>query len=108
MAKVTTVEIVDDIDGSAGAETVSFALDGVSYEVDLSEKNAAALRDALASYIAHGTRVGGRKVRAGRPSGSAARDRVAEIRAWARANGHEVSDRGRLPATLVAAYEAAN
>lgn len=109
MAKVTTVEIIDDIDGSKADETVSFALDGVSYEIDLNGGNAAALRDALALYISHGTRVGGRKARAARGGGAAMdKDRITEIREWARKNGHTVSDRGRLSAAVVAAYDAAH
>lgn len=109
MAKVTMVSTLDDIDGSANAETISFALDGVAYEIDLSASHAAKLRDALATYIAHGRRVGGRKVRASRGRASSAdRDQITAIREWARANGHQVSDRGRLPAAIVAAYEAAN
>lgn len=108
MAKVTTVEIIDDIDGSKADETVSFALDGVSYEIDLGAGNAAALRDALALYISHGTRVGGRKARAARGGGAMDKDRITEIREWARRNGHTVSDRGRLSAAVVAAYDAAH
>jgi hypothetical protein len=103
------VSMVDDIDGSEGAETVSFALEGVAYEIDLAEGNAQKLRDALATYIAHGRRVGGRRTRAGRRSAASVdREQVARIREWARRNGHEVSDRGRLSAAVIAAYEAAH
>lgn len=113
MAIVTTVSKVDDIDGSTGAETVAFGLDGVSYEIDLGNKNAQKLRDALATYVAHGRKVSGRRVRTprtgrGRSTTSPDRDQTTVIRAWARSNGYEVSDRGRLPATVVAAFEAAH
>lgn len=113
MAIVTTVSKVDDIDGSTSAETVAFGLDGVVYEIDLGTKNAQKLRDALATYVAHGRKVAGRRVRApragrGRSAASPDREQVAAIRVWARSNGYEVSDRGRLPATVVAAFEAAH
>lgn len=113
MATVTMVSMVDDIDGSAGAESISFSLDGTAYEIDLSGANAQKLRDALATYIAHGRKVSARRGRAprvvrGRSGASVDRDQVARIREWARANGHTVSDRGRLSASVVAAYEAAH
>jgi hypothetical protein len=113
MATVTMVSMVDDIDGSAGAESISFALEGIAYEIDLSAANAQKLRDALATYIAHGRKVGGRRTRAtrsgrGRSAAAVDRDQVAVIRDWARRNGHEVSDRGRLSAAVIAAFEAAH
>ncbi len=110
MATVTMVSMVDDIDGSAGAESVSFALEGVAYEIDLSAANAQKLRDALATYVAHGRKVGGRRTRAvrGRSAATTDRDQVAVIRDWARRNGHEVSDRGRLSSSVIAAFEAAH
>ncbi|HEY2058740.1 histone-like nucleoid-structuring protein Lsr2 [Amycolatopsis sp. NBC_01480] len=111
MAQKVHVEMVDDIDGSIAEQTVPFSLDGVSYEIDLSEDNAAALRDELARYVAASRRTGGRKVRiaagqAPRPTSSAAdRERNRLMREWAEANGFAVSDRGRLPAEIVKAYE---
>lgn len=113
MATVTMVSMVDDIDGSEGAESVSFALEGVSYEIDLSAANAQKLRDALATYIAHGRKVGGRRTRGsrggrGRSAAAVDRDQVAIIREWARRNGHEVSDRGRLSSSVIEAFEAAH
>ncbi|MYW96799.1 Lsr2 family protein [Amycolatopsis rubida] len=111
MAQKVHVEMVDDIDGSIAEQTVPFSLDGVSYEIDLSEDNAAALRDELARYVAASRRVGGRKVRmaAGqspRPASTAAdRERNKAMREWAENNGFTVSDRGRLPAEIVKAYE---
>ncbi|MET7996212.1 Lsr2 family protein [Amycolatopsis sp. NPDC005232] len=111
MAQKVHVEMVDDIDGSIADQTVPFSLDGVSYEIDLSEDNAAALRDELARYVTASRRVGGRKVRmaagqAPRATSSAAdRERNRLMREWAEANGFKVSDRGRLPAEIVKAFE---
>lgn len=110
MAKKVTVSLVDDIDKSTPAdETVSFALDGVNYEIDLSSGNAAALRDALAVYIANGERKSGRKsTRSAGSASPAQRGKVSRIRAWARDHGHDVSDRGRISAEVQAAYEKAH
>ncbi|MFF5990872.1 MULTISPECIES: histone-like nucleoid-structuring protein Lsr2 [Prauserella] len=115
MAQKVLVSLVDDLDGSEAEETVEFGLDGVSYEIDLSAENAEELRDALAQYVEHARRAGGRK-RAGRPAAvkapgrSAAVDREQNqaIRAWARKNGFEVSDRGRIPSEVVDAYHRKN
>ncbi|MEV7043960.1 Lsr2 family protein [Amycolatopsis sp. NPDC051061] len=111
MAQKVLVEMLDDIDGSAASHTVPFALDGVSYEIDLSDANAAALREELARYIAAGRRVGGRKVRVATGQSTATtstdRQRNQDIRGWANANGYEVSERGRLSAEVVAAYDRA-
>lgn len=115
MATVTMVSMVDDIDGSEDATTIAFALDGTAYEIDLSDDNAKNLRDALAPFIAHARKATGRRARGARTgrgrtgsSSSMDRDQVARIREWARANGHQVSDRGRLSAVVIAAYEAAH
>ncbi|GGM04221.1 histone-like nucleoid-structuring protein Lsr2 [Nakamurella endophytica] len=121
MASVTTVSLLDDLDGTSAAETVVFGLDGASYEIDLTEKNARKLRDAMANYVAHARRVDGgrraagagrtraRQAKATRPSRSAPdREQTAAIREWARANGHEVSERGRLSAAVLEAFEAAH
>ncbi len=111
MAQRVNVVLVDDIDGLDATETVSFALDGVDYEIDLSDKHAAKLRDALSLYIGHGRRTGGRR-KSGRrasapaPSGDAAS--AADIRAWARENGFDVPERGRVSADVREAYAAAN
>jgi Lsr2 len=107
MAKRVTVSVVDDFDGTADAdETIEFAIDGVSYEIDLSSKNAKSLRDDLSRWIAVARRVGGRrKVRsATRTSGS---EESAVVRQWARRSGYDVSSRGRLPADILEAYRAA-
>ena len=111
MAQKVQVILVDDIDGGAADETVSFSLDGVSYEIDLSTKNAAALRDGLAQYVGTARKVGSRSS-GGR--GSARRrtaggdNRTAQIREWARSNGHAVNERGRISAKVVEAYDKAH
>jgi len=118
VAKRTYTQLIDDIDGGEAAETVSFALDGSLFEIDLSEKNANRFRDVLAPYTAAGTRVGrtgvitrGRMAPAARPAASstpagANRDRNAEIRAWAAEKGIEISDRGRIKQEIVDQWEA--
>ena len=106
MAQRVHVVLEDDLDGSAADETVMFGLDGANYEIDLSAKNAAKLRDALAKYVGVARRSSSRARRSGgrgRSSGNAA-----AVREWARSNGHEVSDRGRVPADVKAAYDAAH
>ena len=112
MAQRVNVVLVDDIDGSDAVETVSFALDGVDYEIDLSEKHAGELRNAVSLYIGHGRRTGGRRRSGRRSSGSAAANHdgasAADIRAWARENGWDVPERGRVSAEVREAYLAAN
>lgn len=107
VAQRVQIVLDDDLDGGKADETVSFALDGSAYEIDLSAKNAAKLRDALALYVGSARKVssrGTRKSARGRSGGPAPSD----IREWARANGYEVSDRGRVAAEIKAAYQAAN
>jgi hypothetical protein len=113
MAKKVTVTLVDDFDGEGAAdETVEFGLDGVTYEIDLSNKNAGKLRADLKQWIESGRRVGGR--RRGRAPGSGRgraaidREQSAAIRDWARRNGHNVSTRGRIPADVIDAFHAAS
>ena len=103
MAQKVNIVLVDDIDGTDAGETVSFALDGRDYEIDLSKKNAERLREALALYVGHARRAGGRRGRnrSGGPS-------PADIRAWARENGFNVPDRGRVSANVREAYLAAH
>jgi hypothetical protein len=115
MAQKVLVQLVDDLDGttSEGIETISFGLDGVTYEIDLSEDNASTLRDHLAEFISSATRTGGRAKRgtgAGtRESASNGSGRTREqtqaIRDWAKKNGHDVSNRGRIPAAVIEAFE---
>jgi Lsr2 len=116
MAQKVNIILVDDIDGSEATETVSFGLDGTSYEIDLNDANAAALRDALAGYIGHGRKVGSAPRRGGRRggsgggsgSGSATGPSAREIRDWARSNGYDVPDRGRVSAEVRDAYDKAH
>lgn len=107
MAQKVQVILIDDIDGGNADETVSFSLDGVAYEIDLSTENAAKLREALSTWVGHARRVGGRRA-AGRRAGSRGTGggESAAIREWARANGYTVNDRGRIPANIKAAYDA--
>src|SRR3712207_1760664 len=118
MAQSVNVVLVDDVDGNAAVETATFALDGVEYEIDLSEDNPNKLRDSLSSYIGHGRRTGGRRRSGGgesearstrsRSAGSSDGPSASEIREWARANGHTVPDRGRVSAEVREAYAAAH
>src|SRR3954465_4443667 len=114
MARKVQVILSDDLDENVSAdETVSFALDGTNYEIDLSDKNARELREVFSRYVSAARKVG----RAGRTSGGGRsratggrrdREQARPIREWARRNGHQVSDRGRIPAGVVSAYEDAH
>jgi Lsr2 len=108
MAQKVHIVLEDDLDGSDATQTVSFGLDGTSYEIDLNDNNAAALRDALAAYVGHGRKVSGsRRGRRSSSSSSGGNGHSAkEIRDWARSNGHQVPERGRIPATVREAFEA--
>lgn len=109
MAQRVEVVLIDDVDGGKADETVSFAIDGVSYEIDLSEKNARKLRDALASWTGHARRSGGgRGRRRSSAGGGAKRTDLAAVREWARANGYQISDRGRISSEIQAAYDKAH
>jgi hypothetical protein len=111
MAQRVQVLLVDDIDNSDADETVTFALDGVTYEIDLNATNAAKLRDEFAAWVGHARRAGGRKTSGRSSSGSGAGSRrkdVSAVREWARQNGHDVSERGRIPAAVQEAYDKAN
>lgn len=106
MAKKVVVQLVDDVDGSEAVETVSFGLDGVSYEVDVNGENADRLREALAPWISVARRAGGRKT-ASRGASSSASE-AAKIRVWAREKGIDVSERGRIPASIREQYHRSN
>lgn len=110
MARKVTVELVDDYDNKSKAkETVTFALDGVVYEIDLSIRNAARLRGVFEKWTPH-ARKPGRALRGksgGRVRASADHINSPVIREWARRNGHQVSTRGRIPTEIVAAYHGA-
>jgi hypothetical protein len=115
MARRIVHQLVDDLDGTVlevgEGETVLFSLDGVAYEIDLTDDNAAALRTALAPYL-----TAARSISSSRPSssgGSTRRRRTGQqdysaVRAWAKSNGYQVSERGRVPASVLEAYEAAH
>jgi hypothetical protein len=114
MAQKVMVTLVDDLDGSEAEETVEFGLDGAFYEIDLSEDNAERLRDALSEYVEHARRQAGARKRmdgragsgrAPRPA-SADREQNQAIREWARKQGMNVSDRGRIPKEVTDAYNA--
>jgi hypothetical protein len=116
MAHQTTVTYLDDIDGGKAVETVSFALDGAHYAIDLSAKNAKALRKALAEFVEHGrhikpsTSATGRAQTKGPGRGSRSRPgghEMAAVRAWAAERGIEVAPRGRIASNVKAQYEAA-
>jgi Lsr2 len=109
--KIQTL-FIDDIDGGAAEGTVRFALDGTEYEIDLNAKHSEELRSALGKYVTHARKVGGSARRAGRAAGRASRGassalNTTEIRNWAREQGFDIKDRGRVPADLVAKYQAA-
>jgi hypothetical protein len=107
MAQKVHIVLVDDIDQSEAEETVTFGLDGKEFAIDLNKKNARALRDALAPYVAHARPTSSR---GGRRSASKAAGGTApsEIRAWARENGFDVPERGRVAAEVREAYAAAH
>lgn len=110
MAQKVNVVLVDDIDGSPAAETVTFGLDGITYEIDLTDDNAARLRDSLAEWVGHGRRVGGARRKGSRAvtkRSSVGSDNTT-IREWARSNGYTVSERGRIKADVIEAFNAAN
>ena len=110
MAQKVQVLLVDDLDGGTADETVTFALDSISYEIDLTTENAAKLRDAFGPWVGHARKVGGRSSSrtAAAPRSRSSRGDAQAIRDWAKAHGHHVSERGRISAEVKAAYEAAH
>jgi len=124
VAQKVVVTLVDDLDESEADETVEFGIDGSSFEIDLSDANAAKLRDSLADYIGHARRTAGRRRSTGRgasPAPAAApaarkgtgrasvdREQNQAIREWARSKGKNVSERGRIPSEISAAYHEAH
>ncbi|MEV7551982.1 Lsr2 family protein [Amycolatopsis sp. NPDC089917] len=115
MAQKVSVEIIDDLDGGEATQTVPFGLDGVQYEIDLSDANAEALREVLERYVAAGTRTGGRKLRVaagqttaaagnGRVTSASDRERNQQVRAWASENGYAIAERGRIPNEIYEAF----
>ncbi|MGW6425055.1 histone-like nucleoid-structuring protein Lsr2 [Nocardia sp. NPDC055053] len=115
MARKVVVTLIDDFDGtSAAEESVSFGIDGASFEIDLSDTNAAKLRDVFEQWIPHARRTGRIKGIRRRPeittatSKSSRRSDMTAVRAWAVENGHKVSTRGRIAAEVITAYEKAS
>nr|WP_219419982.1 Lsr2 family protein [Pseudonocardia nigra] len=107
MAQKVETRVVDDLDGSVAAETVSFAFEGREYEIDLSQENAARLRDSLSVFVGAARHAGGgrRSVGARAARGSSVdREQTHSVREWARDNGFEVSSRGRIPGAVLEAY----
>jgi hypothetical protein len=113
VAQKVQVLLVDDLDGGEADETVTFALDGVAFEIDLKSQNADKLRELLAPFVEKGrkqsgrlssVRGRGRNAAAGRPASGGTQD-TAKIRAWAKENGFTVNDRGRVPSEIRSAYE---
>ncbi|GAA1298969.1 Lsr2 family protein [Saccharothrix xinjiangensis] len=115
MAQQSFVQLIDDLDGGEAQETVGFALDGVDYSIDLSTANADKLRDALAAFVTKARRTGGRtrrdtpppRTRTTVPAGGDRHQNQA-IREWARSRGRQISDRGRIPRTLVDEFQQAH
>jgi hypothetical protein len=115
MAKKIVTLLTDDLDGGEADRTVEFGLDGVGYTIDLSDKNAGKLRKALDPYLSSATRIGrggpisrigGRRTAA--PPTRTSRDQNQAVREWAAANGHQVSERGRIPKSVTEAFDAAH
>lgn len=105
MAQQISVTLTDDLDGETAAdETIEFAIDGIAYQIDLCQKNADTMRESLHQWVSNARKVSGR-TRARRPATTRSRtEDLAPIRAWAKANGMKVSDRGRVSAEIVAAF----
>jgi hypothetical protein len=105
MAKTVSVVVTDDLDGSPGAETVSFGFDGHSYQIDLGEKNLAEFGNSLQPFMEAGRRTAARKAA---PKAAGSRNDRAAVRAWAAGQGLKVSERGRISAEVMSKYDAAH
>jgi hypothetical protein len=112
MAQRVNVVLIDDLDGSEAEETIRFAFEGTEYEIDLNKKNAKGLRDAVSKYLSAARKTGRGRGRARRGAGAASRPSreydPKEVRSWAESQGIEVSQRGRVPADLVARFQEAH
>ncbi|MEN4472857.1 Lsr2 family protein [Mycolicibacterium cosmeticum] len=115
MAERIVRQLIDDLDGTeipdGAGERVVFSLRGTEYQIDLSKANVAKLEKAFRPYVEAGSKVrghGSRRTKSVRAAGPSGREQLAAIRDWARSNGYEVSDRGRIKAEVVEAFEAAN
>lgn len=110
MAQKVEVLLIDDLEGGSADETVRFGLDGVAYEIDLSDGNAARLREALTPYVQRARKATTRatRPRSSRSRASSSRQESAEIRSWAKQQGISVNERGRIPGWIVEKYRAAH
>lgn len=106
MVQRTILVLEDDVDGGDATQTVKFSIDGSSYEIDLNDKNAAKLRDAMALWVGHARKAG--RASAAAPSSRRRGGRTSEVRAWAQAQGLTVSERGRVSKEVMDAYDAAH
>jgi Lsr2 len=106
MAKTTVVTLTDDLDGTKADRTVSFGLSGTTYEIDLSKKNATALEKSLTPYLEAARKASRGGPTARRRPNAPVKHGLSAVRAWAKENGFEVSDRGRISSTVVDAYNA--
>lgn len=112
MAQQFQIQYIDDLDGSnlgSVANTISFSFEGKEFSIDLSDENAARFREVMAPYVEHGHPVTGTRAKSARKAASrSSTGNTKAIREWARDNGYEVSDRGRIPVDIMEAYAAAN
>jgi hypothetical protein len=107
MSQKHIVQLIDDIDGSPATETIVFSLDGSAYEIDLNSAHATKFREAMAPFIGAGRRVA-RPISSAKRTKTSGSDKgqVAAIREWAKQNGFKIGEKGRIPSTVLAAYEA--
>ena len=108
LARKVHVQLIDDISGEDAQETLRFSLDGVDYEIDLAEENAAGLRKALEPFVVHGRRLRGSSARQGGRTTTSSREKTQQIREWAEANGYNPSARGRISQDIKKAYDDAH
>jgi hypothetical protein len=108
MSQKIQVELIDDIDGTPAEETVYFGLDGKSYEIDLSSDNSKHLREGLTEWITAARKAGTHRAARKAPTPRKAASATSAVRVWAGENGYQLAERGRIPAAVQAAYEAAN
>jgi len=112
MARRIVHQLVDDLDGTVlevgDGQTVLFSLDGTAYEIDLTDANAQALRDALAPFVSAARSISSPRSAPAGPRRRSGQQDYGPIREWAKQNGYTVSDRGRVPASVIDAYNAAH
>ena len=108
MARKVQMILIDDMDGSEAKRTATFSLDGKNYEIDLNEANLERLSQAMAPFVEKARRTGGTTRRTGTRRTSGSGGDASAVRTWAREQGHEVSDRGRVPKEIRDAYDAAH